>query len=72
MRCIVKSYLLTFIDFLVFDFEYVDEIIFSYGNLSLNRSISCDFKVGYSKGLNLANRIRVFNLEFVYIFILFF
>ena len=35
MRCIVKSYLLTFIVFIVFDFEYVDEIIFSYGKLSV-------------------------------------
>ena len=29
----------------MFDFDYVHEIIFSYGKLSLNRSISCDFKV---------------------------
>ena len=51
LRCVVKSYLLTFIEwiiypsFIVFRFEHVHKIIFLCGNMSYNLFISCRLDV---------------------------
>ena len=68
-----KSYLLAVLNeypsFIVFNFEYVHKILFLFGNLSYNLSLSCRFKVELifnGARYNKKNGINIFNHKFVY------